>query len=455
MSEEKRYLDEQWNDLPLPDGDLAWQKMELLLDKDKKRRVLPFWFWRYAGLGLLLIGLSVGAWVWLDKEKNEKQLGRTTKEEIVNTPASQATPTNETTANQPVPEGDKNQVGAGTPMINEEPSTPSEKAKSSPIPGRTQIQTTQNTNKPIIKRNIQQANHQPAPATTKASKRKTTSLPEDPVTKAGVPSTIVGKEAQPTIVDSSKIASLPVKDTATKKDTVATKTAEPIVSNEPKKDSQTKKTPLVFSAGVGLQQAIAFAEQESSAYNYKGKQNSLSDRIPSVYLRLQKGAWFAQAEFQYAAPQPVEQFFFSRKTRYDAANLNLETEQFTIRKLYYHQLPVSVNYFVLPNLSVGTGAVYSMLAGAVTEQEVTSKNVQTGNESVSRSIAPVQGYKDSFLYKTTAGLLFQTDYHWKRFALGLRYTQNLEPFIKYTRPDGTILNERNRVLQAIIRFRLF
>jgi hypothetical protein len=104
---------------------------------------------------------------------------------------------------------------------------------------------------------------------------------------------------------------------------------------------------------------------------------------------------------------------------------------------------------------VGTGAVYNILAGAVTEQEVTSKNVQTGNESVSRSIAPVQGYKDSFLYKTTAGLLFQTDYHWKRFALGLRYTQNLEPFIKYTRPDGTILNERNRVLQAIIRFRLF
>ena len=38
MSEDKKYKDELWNDLPLPDSKLAWEKMEVLLDKDGKRR---------------------------------------------------------------------------------------------------------------------------------------------------------------------------------------------------------------------------------------------------------------------------------------------------------------------------------------------------------------------------------------------------------------------------------
>jgi hypothetical protein len=110
---------------------------------------------------------------------------------------------------------------------------------------------------------------------------------------------------------------------------------------------------------------------------------------------------------------------------------------------------------VLENWSVGAGMMYNLLAGAVTEQEIESKNVQLGTTTISRNLAPVKGYKDSFLYKTTAGILLQTDYHWKRFSLGLRFTQHLQPFIKYTSPDGVVMDEKNKVLQAILRFRLF
>lgn len=211
----------------------------------------------------------------------------------------------------------------------------------------------------------------------------------------------------------------------------------------------------MWSAGVGLQQSIALYHQQSSMVDTIGQGQLFFDYFPSLYFKVQRDRWFAQAEFHYSVPQPVKQFSFSQKTRYDATNLILNTERFIIQKMYYHQLPFSVNYFALPNLSIGVGGVYNILAGAVTQQELTSKNVQTGNETVSRNLAPVKGYKDSFLYKTTAGILLQTDYHWKRLSLGLRYTQNFQPFIKYTKPDGTILDEKTQALQAILRFRLW
>jgi hypothetical protein len=69
-------------------------------------------------------------------------------------------------------------------------------------------------------------------------------------------------------------------------------------------------------------------------------------------------------------------------------------------------------------------------------------------------MATVKGYNDSFLYNSTAGVLLQTDYHWKRVSFGLRYTRNLQPFIKYTKPDGAVLEEKNGVLQAVLRLRL-
>lgn len=81
MSEQLPYKDEQWNDLPVPDGETSWQKMEVLLAKDKKRRrILPFWFWRYAGAGLLLTSLAVGGWLWLSSDDNEVHSNNTALE---------------------------------------------------------------------------------------------------------------------------------------------------------------------------------------------------------------------------------------------------------------------------------------------------------------------------------------------------------------------------------------
>ncbi len=447
MSEEKQYIDDQWDDLPLPDGDVAWQKMELLLDEGKsRRRVIPFWIWRSAGLGVLLLGLVVGGWLWLSGNKKERQTSsvpqektskQKNKESTIN--QSKASPILESTIFR---KDDVSHTSTDQP-INERVTQPLVKK---------QEKTAANLISSRKKENKKQKAETSIVESYTTGIELTKEMPSEKMKNGGKLATPEQKENK---IDSAKKSVTPKTDSTTSKDIIAQKAAEPVASSEQKKDSGPEKSGFIFSAGVGLQQAIAFAGQQSSTYHYKGGRNLASDHIPSVYVRVQRGKWFAQAEFQYAVPQPVKQFSFNQKTRYDVASLNLSTEQFFIQKLYYHHLPFSVNYHVLPNWSVGAGAIYSMLAGAVTEQEVRNKNVQTGSESTSRNITPVKGYKDSFLYKSTAGIIVQTDYHWKQFSLGLRFTQNLQPFMKYTTPNGEIIDERNKALQAILRFRLF
>jgi hypothetical protein len=81
--------------------------------------------------------------------------------------------------------------------------------------------------------------------------------------------------------------------------------------------------------------------------------------------------------------------------------------------------------------------------------------VQTGVQTIARQIKPVEGFKDSFLYKTQVHLLLQTEYEWKRFSFGLRYLKDLQPYIKYTKPDGDINTKKNQALEFVVRYRLW
>ncbi|RYZ27409.1 MAG: hypothetical protein EOO10_12795, partial [Chitinophagaceae bacterium] len=106
MSEEKQYLDEHWDDVPLPDEELAWQKMQLLMDENKKRRrVLPFWFWRYARMGLLLTVLGIGGWYLLNKHKKETEMSS----------VSPAAPAKQFNQNSTVVES--NTIESGEPIV--------------------------------------------------------------------------------------------------------------------------------------------------------------------------------------------------------------------------------------------------------------------------------------------------------------------------------------------------
>ena len=99
--------------------------------------------------------------------------------------------------------------------------------------------------------------------------------------------------------------------------------------------------------------------------------------------------------------------------------------------------------------------MYSRFYGAVSEKEIRNENVFTQDVSYTKSITNMKGFTDSFLHKTQVHFILNTDYQWKNFLLGLRFTKDMQPYIKYTRPDGMINEEKNYSLQVIFRWQFW
>src|SRR4030095_9692004 len=213
---------------------------------------------------------------------------------------------------------------------------------------------------------------------------------------------------------------------------------------------------LFVTAGLGLQQQIPIAGQAVVPYNYYGTESSLPDYLPHIFVQLQKEKrWFAEADFRFGVAQAVQEFSYSQQTTYDTASINLTVTTMRLKKTYYHELSSSFNYFLLPNLSVGAGGMYSRFHGAVTEHETNTSNILTQATNSVKQIIPVKHFTDSFLYKNQLRLLMQVGYQWRKFSFSLRYTKDIQPYIKYTRPDGTINDEKNQSLQFLLRYKLW
>ena len=261
----------------------------------------------------------------------------------------------------------------------------------------------------------------------------------------------------PLVRDSVKTESMiqPV-DLAIQKRTVDLTIQKKPVDSAIQKKIKPSQRKLAVAAGLGLQQFIQIAGQAAVPYNYYGGEGALPDYTPSVFLQLhKKGKWFIMGEFRYGAAQSVKEFSYNQITKYDAASMNVTVTTMRLKKTYYHQLPLSFNYYVIPNLSVGIGGMYSRFYGATTEKEINTRNVLTQTNATVKEIIPVKHFTDSFLYKSQVHTFIQADYHWKRFSFGLRYTRDLQPYIRYTKPDGTIDEKKNQSFQLMIRFRLW
>ncbi len=259
----------------------------------------------------------------------------------------------------------------------------------------------------------------------------------------------IQKHAEDSLLKEKNIPITSSKDTIESKGnstTKATKKGQPKMSNKG----------LLWSAGMSLQQQIPVGGKSVVGYNANGKQSFFADYLPGVYLRVEKqNKWFVQGEFNYSAPQPINEFAYARKTTLDSRITNFITKSQRLKKAYYHQLPLNFNYYIMPHWSTGVGGIYSILHRAVTEQQFTTRNISTQQEIVSTSIVPISGYTDSFLYKSQLQWMLQTNYQWKRFSFGVRYIRDAEPFIRFTHPTGEPEEKKNWSLQFILRFRLW
>jgi hypothetical protein len=227
----------------------------------------------------------------------------------------------------------------------------------------------------------------------------------------------------------------------------------------PKTDS-TKKKAIFFSAGLGIQQQLPVAGQKLTPYNASGRKASLADYIPSVYFRItKKDKWFLQAEFRYGAPQTTKEFVYDRQIVTDTFPQQpsvTTTTSSKLKKTFYHQLPLTFNYYIQPGWSIGAGIQVNKFSAAVSEREVRSRISGTIIDSVvSKGLVSTKSDTASAFKKTYLLGVIETQYQRKRFSFGARYSFGLEPYIKFTLPGGTQQQEKSHSVQVFLRYQLW
>ncbi|HMK27689.1 MAG TPA: hypothetical protein VK483_16775 [Chitinophagaceae bacterium] len=466
-------LNQQWIDLPLPDENMAWADMKRRLDEEDKRRVFPFWWSGCAGWGLLgILLLGLGWWIlrpekWFKKKQETEQttpvIEKDNKKEKdtlfnrVDTGVTQASNSNDSIFKI----NDKDSSTIKTETI---------------LPERKKINSTETKDKTIIttkqgvigKKKKQQIKTNPDTFLTKKKapgknentfppgNKKTGKLPKDsvetvtPVVKPKTDSVAIIVKTD-TVIDSVQKT---IKDSTTKKPQVDT-----VVRDKKLKKDSTKNKKMVFSAGIGLQQQLPVAGQKFVPYNSQGRKGTLADYIPSVYIRMTKPEkWFLQSEFRYGAPQYTKEFVYRQRLVNDtgANPIFARITSSTLKKTYYHQLPLVFNYFVRPNWSLGAGIQWNKFVSAISEKTVIIRNNILQQDSlVSKFIQKEKKDTSSELKKSYLQAIAETQYKWKRFSFGARYSFGLEPYIKFTLPGSGPQEEKNSSVQIFIRYELW
>ena len=228
------------------------------------------------------------------------------------------------------------------------------------------------------------------------------------------------------------------------------------ISNNKMVDVMITNNQIYFSGGLGLQQLIPIDGQKANPYNAFGRKGSLADYIPSVYFRVHRKRAFLQAEFKYGAPQYTKDIAYNTKVlNFDSATRITNSSVNHVNKTYYHQLPISLHYSILPNFSIGAGVVWNRFQSAVVTQENHAVNGITGTDSV-LSTKVINVKSDSAFSKTYWQCMLEAQYSWRRFSLGARYAWGLTPYLSYTSPTtGQTQKERNASLNIFLRYELW
>ena len=482
MSEHFSYDDELkrgLNNLPLPDEGMAWDDMERRLDKgDDRKPLIPPVLRGCAGMGLLLLVLVIAALVivnpfsWLDSQRNKEVKQPVAKKE-----------------KQPGKKVDSNETDA---MIIGEKDT----VKSTPDSGVgnkivskkgiviDMVDNIYTSNKKSItgRRNAIQKKYkdQHASGTTTTSVKNQTKFNQvkkankqvagKQRSKGKLSSTVYGNATKLDSADDSlshqsqeeslkpNVDSLVTKPTIAdlKKDTVKSKTVDTTVTENKTKPTPKQKKAFYVGTGLGLHQLLPIAGQSSNPYNASGRKSSLGDYLPSVYLRLYKEKkWFIQSEFRYGAPQYTRQILFNQVKTLDTSGVFENFRNRSVKKTFYHQLPLSFNYFVLPGVSIGTGISFNKFTSAIVQEDKGTRNIITQRDTLATSTLASQKGRDSNFVASYLQALFEMQYQRKRFSAGMRYSFGLQPYLKFSLPNGQQSKERNSSFQFFIRYELW
>jgi len=462
MSERLPYeeqLAQQWNDLPLPDENAAWADMKRRLEEDDDDRLIPVWlrgcaFWGL--IGVLLLGL--GWWIlrpekWFEKKKDSPQKELVSENKPKQKQNDQPLPAepqkeNSITPGSSTPGIDQNETTGKLVDLDRSTSKSPEKEKIVQKKNKITGDNVSRDDELVLKKTPEK--NKPDPANPL---KGDSLIDQKQITNIDQP----GNPEKNIVVNKNNTTAKKRTDSLQQKKNTGIAKA-----TEPKKDS-TKKKQLSFSAGIAMNQQVPLGGQKLTPYNAEGRKGSISDYIPSVYLRMYKNdKWFIQSEFRYGAPQYSKAILYNQKIQSDTITLTTTTTSMQLKKTFYHQLPVSFNYFVTRDWSLGAGVVWNKFVSAVSSQDIIRHDNQTGIDSVIAkdkiiSIKDSSGFKpaDSNFVKSYFQGVLETQYRWRRFSIGLRYAFGLEPYLKFKLPGGVQQQERNNSLNLFLRYELW
>ncbi len=475
--------------IPLPAEDRGWDAMRKMLENDDDDVIVPPANKGCRGWGLVLLLTLLVAGTTAIVYKVSRPVATTNNKDSVNAPQKPAFVTKDSAAHTPsaVKDGKAqfadtavanrvvNDTTTGTNNPNETAKTLNAKTARITI-GKSPVAANGTINKKAPGINQYKISNPPAIFEKSDTHKKAVTGTKSIKVNGSAPQT--GETALHKTVDTPTQSSLPATinpktDEQTTRNTTQHKnfdstTHQAPVTKQPslRKDSSAQKTSkdkdddtdnkIWFGAGVALQQLIPVDGQKAVPYNAFGRKGSLGDYIPSAYFRVYQKRQFLQVEFRYGAPQYAKDIEYSKKViSHDSTTGVSISSNNHVKKTYYNQLPVSFHYSVLPNLSIGAGFIWNRFQSAVVQQETEQTNSQSNTDSILQSKL-INVKSDSSFAKSYFQFMLETQYTWKRFSLGARYSWGITPYITYTSPlTGQTQKERNASLQIFLRYELW
>ncbi|MBO9657478.1 MAG: hypothetical protein J7527_01505 [Chitinophagaceae bacterium] len=512
-------LPQHLRDLRLPDEDAAWADMKRRLDEDDDDGAIVWWrkgcaLW--IGLGLL-IALLITGWWYFNREKNDRTASGYTANDQSGKKGTGVTDsdtlTNISTDNQTIPLPVIPNDSLSHPLQDPLPDTIASARKRGATVRRNLQQQTMQRNTVKSKKQTGSGNNETnqvikkSPASPKPSEKtnatdtplaENTDLPVAATKNFPVDSIkhFVAGDSLPRIKETvvrspdkwpvDSIKAFVTKDTVVQanSDSIATIRQDwPIDSIKafvtgdsirhqindsttlqtdslPLKDSSVNKTDstekeFFLSAGLALTQQIPIAGQKAVPYSSQGRNFSITDYIPSLYFRLnKKHRWFIQGEFRYGAPQYTKPVTYS-VTQDTVGSMVIKNEK-SLQKTYYHQLPISFNYYVTRDWALGAGLVWNRFSKSIFEDSrfrrdpLSPLDTLFSKETMISKDPASQGLSRSYFQA-----LIESQYQWKKFSFGARYTFGLSPYLKFSLPGEAERKERNQSLQFFIRYNLW
>lgn len=216
--------------------------------------------------------------------------------------------------------------------------------------------------------------------------------------------------------------------------------------------------------GVGLNQFFPLGDQRGSTYNSNGLTGTLTDYLPVPMIRYYLNRKvYLQVEMQFNTPQPTAKNLVISQPAVDTSTrsgvLTRVATSASIQQLYYFNVPLSIHFNPWDNLAIGTGLQWSHLSNAIGEFDSSTSTSFNGNTPTVVDAKTTHSFKGDTLYQRIRTnefrFLFDMNYTYKHWVLGLRYNQALSKFVNLQLPTGGTTQARNSSLQLYLRYILW